>query len=254
MSWAISTVTLFIAVITVIGVGATALIGRAGVAGADPRGNTAYLLGSRAAFGMHLSRPESLLFATVTTAIFLTLLASVASMTLACANSLAHDIAAARPNVSPLREMALARLAALAVGLPVILLAVIAQHRSLQPLATVSFCLGASAIAPALVYSLFWRRFTRAGLLCTLIGGSVSVLVLMTGTNLVSGSPGSAFPEVDFNWFPFTTTALVSVPAGFLCGLLGTVLSGRKATARERERYAAIEAVLLAGPPSPRSR
>ncbi|MFJ9025894.1 cation acetate symporter [Streptomyces sp. NPDC102259] len=254
MSWAISTVTLFIAVITVIGVGATALIGRAGVAGADPRGNTAYLLGSRAAFGMHLSRPESLLFATVTTAIFLTLLASVASMTLACANSLAHDIAAARPNVSPLREMALARLAALAVGLPVILLAVVAQHRSLQPLATVSFCLGASAIAPALVYSLFWRRFTRAGLLCTLIGGSVSVLVLMTGTNLVSGSPGSAFPEVDFNWFPFTTTALVSVPAGFLCGLLGTVLSGRKATARERERYAALEAVLLAGPPSPRSR
>lgn len=202
MSWAISTVTLFIAVITVIGVGATALIGRAGVAGADARGNTAYLLGSRAAFGMHLSRPESLLFATVTTAIFLTLLASVASMTLACANSLAHDIAAARPNVSPLREMALARVAALAVGLPVIALAVLAQHRSLQPLATVSFCLGASAIAPALVYSLFWRRFTRAGLLCTLIGGTVSVLVLMTGTNLVSGSPGSAFPEADFNWFP----------------------------------------------------
>ncbi|WP_432031345.1 cation acetate symporter [Streptomyces antibioticus] len=249
MSWAISTVTLFIAVITVVGVGATALIGRAGIAEADPRGNTAYLLGSRAAFGAHLSRPESLLFATVTTAIFLTLLASVASMTLACANSLAHDIAAARPNVSPVREIALARLAALAVGLPVILLAVVAQHRSLQPLATLSFCLGASAIAPALVYSLFWRRFTRAGLLCTLIGGTVSVLVLMTGTNLVSGSPGSAFPDADFNWFPFTTTALVSVPAGFLCGLFGTVLSGGRAAARERERYAAIEPVLLAGPP-----
>ncbi|WP_327406881.1 cation acetate symporter [Streptomyces sp. NBC_01288] len=252
MSWAVSAVALFIAVITVVAVGATALIGGKTIAAADPHGSTAYLLGARAAFGPNLSRPESLLFTTVTTAIFLTLLASVASMTLACANSLAHDVLA-RSNTPPLREMALARLAALAVGVPVIALAVLAQHRSLQPLAIVSFCLGASAIAPALVLGLFWRRYTRAGLLCTLIGGSLSVLVLMTGTNLVSGSPQSAFPDADFNWFPFTTTALVSVPAGFLFGILGTVLSGRKATARERHRYEAVEPVLLAGPPHPRS-
>ncbi len=207
MSWAVSAVALFMAVMTVVAVGATALIGGKEIAAADPRGSTAYLLGARAAFGPDLSRPESLLFTTVTTAIFLTLLASVASMTLACANSLAHDVVV-RAGTRPLREMALARLSALAVGVPVIALAVLAQHRSLQPLAILSFCLGASAIAPALVFSLFWRRFTRAGLLCTLIGGSLSVVVLMTGTNLVSGSPQSAFPEADFNWFPFTTPPL----------------------------------------------
>ncbi|WP_370628462.1 hypothetical protein [Streptomyces avermitilis] len=87
-----------------------------------------------------------------------------------------------------------------------IALAALVQDRSLQPLATLSFCLGASAIAPALVYSLFWRRFTRTGLLSTLIGGSLSVLLLMPGTRLVSGSPTSAFPDADFDWFPFTTT------------------------------------------------
>ncbi|MGQ4437236.1 MULTISPECIES: sodium/solute symporter [unclassified Streptomyces] len=251
MSWAVSAVALFMAVMTVVAVGATALIGGRAVAAADPRGNTAYLLGARAAFGTDLSRAEGLLFTTVTTAIFLTLLASVASMTLACANSLAHDVIA-RSGTAPLREMALARLSALGVGVPVIALAVAAQHRSLQPLAIVSFCLGASAIAPALVFGLFWRRYTRAGLLCTLIGGTVSVLVLMTGTNLVSGSPQSAFPGADFNWFPFTTTALVSVPAGFLCGVVGTLVSGRRAAARERNRYEAVEPVLLAGPPYPR--
>ncbi|MFI6565173.1 cation acetate symporter [Streptomyces sp. NPDC050534] len=248
MSWAVSTVALFVAVVVVIAVGATALIGRTGVTAADPRGNTAYLLGARAAFGMQLSHAESLLFTAVTTAIFLTLLASVASMTLACANSLAHDVAATRRPTTPQRETALARLAALAVGVPVILLAVVAQHRSLQPLAILSFCLGASAIAPALVYSLFWRRYTRAGLLCTLIGGSLSVLVLITGTSLVSGTPQSAFPDADFNWFPFTTTALVSVPAGFLCGVLGTLLSHRRTAVRERDRYEAVEPLLLAGP------
>ncbi|MFD7706011.1 cation acetate symporter [Streptomyces sp. NPDC059785] len=249
MSWAVTSVGAFVLVIVVIGIGATALVGRAGIVAADPRGNTAYLLGARAAFGTEVSRTETLLLTTVTTAIFLTLLASVAGMTLACANSLAHDVIAARTDgMSPVREMTLARVCALAVGAPVVVLAALAQSRSLQPLATLSFCLGASAVAPALVYSLFWRRFTRTGLLATLIGGSLGVLLLMPGTRLVSGSPTAAFPGTDFAWFPFTTTALVSVPLGFACGWLGTLLSDREEAVRERRRYEAIEHVILAGP------
>ncbi|MGQ4399169.1 cation acetate symporter [Streptomyces hayashii] len=248
MSWAVSGVALFVVVITVVGFGATALVGRAVIARADPRGNTAYLLGSRGAFGPDVSTAETLLFTTVTTAIFLTVLASVAGMILACANSLAHDVFAARdPRMSPSREMLLARLSALAVGAPTILLATQIQHRSLQPLVTLSFCLGASALAPALVYSLFWRRYTRAGLLTTLIGGTVSVLLLMPGTNLVSGSPLAAFPEADFNWFPFTTTGIVTVPLGFAFGWLGTALSGRHTAEEQRRQYEAVEGWILAG-------
>ncbi|GCB48642.1 cation acetate symporter [Streptomyces sp. NL15-2K] len=248
MSWAVSLVVLFVLVITVVGFGATALIGRALIAQADPQGNTAYLLVSRAAFGADVSTAETLLFTTVTTAIFLTLLASVAGMILACANSLAHDVFAARvQQMSERREMMLARVSALAVGVPAIVLATLVQHRSLQPLVTLSFCLGASAIAPALVYSLFWRRYTRTGLLSTLIGGSLVVLLLMPGTNLVSGSPVSAFPEADFNWVPFTTTGLVSIPAGFLFGWLGTVASGKRKAEEQRRQYEAVEGWILAG-------
>jgi SSS family solute:Na+ symporter/cation/acetate symporter len=248
MSWAVSLVVLFVLIITVIGFGATALIGRAVIAGADPQGNTAYLLGSRAAFGPEISTAETFLFTTVTTAIFLTLLASVAGMILACANSLAHDVFATRvQEMSERREMTLARVSALAVGVPAILLATLVQHRSLQPLVTLSFCLGASALAPALVYSLFWRRYTRSGLLWTLIGGSAAVLLLMPGTNLVSGSPISAFPGADVNWFPFTTTGLVTIPLGFAFGWLGTVISGRRASEEQRHQYEAVEGWILAG-------
>ncbi len=248
MSWAVSGVALFVLVITVVGFGATALLGRAVVAGADPRGNTAYLLGTRAAFGAEASTAETVLFTTVTTAIFLTVLASVAGMILACANSLAHDVFAARVRkMTPRREMLLARLSAAAVGAPAILLATLVQHHSLHPLITLSFCLGASAIAPALVYSLFWRRYTRTGLLATLIGGTVSVLVLMPGTNLVSGSPVAAFPDADFTWFPFTTTGLLSIPLGFLCGWLGTVASGGARAEEQRRQYEAVEGWILAG-------
>ncbi len=248
MSWAVSGVALFVLILTVIGFGATALVGRAALAQADPQGNTAYLLGSQAAFCAEPSTAETFLFTTVTTAIFLTVLASVAGMILACANSLAHDVFAARVReMSPRREMMTARLSALAVGVPAILLATLVQHHSLHPLITLSFCLGASAIAPALVYSLFWRRYTRTGLLATLIGGSLSVLLLMPGTNLVSGSPVAAFPDADFNWFPFTTTGLVSIPFGFLCGWLGTVASGRRRVEEQRRQYEAVEGWILAG-------
>ena len=248
MSWAVSSVALFVVIVTVVGFGATALLGRAAIARADPQGNTAYLLGSRAVFGADVSTPETLLFTTVTTAVFLTLLASVAGMILACANSLAHDVFATRVQQMPVRrEMTLARYSALAVGVPAIVLATLVQHRGLQPLVTLSFCLGASAIAPALVYSLFWRRYTRMGLLSTLIGGTLGVLLLMPGTNLVSGSPAAAFPGADFNWFPFTTTGLVTIPLGFLCGWLGTVASGRKKEEEQRRRYEAMEGWILAG-------
>ena len=248
MSWAVSGVALFVVIVTVVGFGATALLGRATIARADPQGNTAYLLGSRAVFGTGLSTTETLLFTTVTTAIFLTLLASVAGMILACANSLAHDVFATRVQEMPVRrEMTLARYSALAVGVPAIVLATLIQHRGLQPLVTLSFCLGASAIAPALVYSLFWRRYTRTGLLSTLIGGTLAVLLLMPGTNLVSGSPTAAFPNADFNWFPFTTTGLVTIPLGFACGWLGTVASGRRKEEEQRRRYDAMEGWILAG-------
>lgn len=248
LSWAVSLVALFVLVITVVGVGATALVGGPAIAAADKQGNTAYLLGSRAAFGADVSTAESFLFTLVTTALFLTLLASVAGMILACANSLAHDVFAARAREMPARrEMALARFSALAVGAPTILLATLVQHHSLQPLVTLSFCLGASALAPALVYGLFWRRYTRAGLLGTLLGGSLTVLLLMPGTNLVSGSPVSAFPDADFNWFPFTTTGIVSIPAGFFFGWLGTVVSGRRKAEEQRRQYEAVEGWILAG-------
>ncbi|MEV8018291.1 cation acetate symporter [Streptomyces sp. NPDC086554] len=248
MSWAVSSVALFVLIIAIVGFGATAMIGRAAIAQADPQGNTAYLLGSKAVFGANASTAETLIFTTVTTAIFLTLLASVAGMILACANSLAHDVFAhCRRGITPRREMTLARVSAFAVGGLAIFLAVLVQHRNLQPLVTLSFCLGASALAPALVYSLFWRRFTRRGLLWTLIGGTLGSVILMTGTNLVSGSPVSAFPDLDFNWFPFTTTGIVSIPLGFLLGWLGTVSSGRRESEEQRRQYEAVEGWILAG-------
>ncbi|MFB4423864.1 cation acetate symporter [Streptomyces sp. QL37] len=251
LSWAVCVVVGLCLLLTVIGFGAAALVGGERITAAGAQGNSAVLLATAAVAGG--GRTGALVVTTMTTAIFLTLLASVAGMILACANSLAHDLFAhGRRNREPMRprtEMAAAQAAAVGVGALAVALAVLARHWNVQALVTLSFCVGASAIAPALVYSMFWRRFTRTGLLCTLLGGTTCVFVLITGTDLVSGSPGSVFPHHDFNWFPLTTTGLVSIPFGFLAGWLGT-LYGRDADPEgQRRQYEAVEPLILAGAP-----
>ncbi|MFE7620238.1 cation acetate symporter [Streptomyces sp. NPDC057496] len=255
LSWAVGVVATICLLLVVIGLGAGALVGHERITEAGASGNSAILQISGVVAGS--GRAGALIVTTMTTAIFLTLLASVAAMILACANSLAHDLFAhglhgvRRPDRKPpaaLSEMRTAQAAAIVVGLLATTLAVMARHWNVQALATLSFCVGASALAPALVYSMFWRRFTRTGLLSTLVVGTLSVLILITGTNLVSGSPSSVFPDHDFNWFPYTTTGLVSIPAGFLAGWLGTVLPRHTAPAARR-LYQAEEPRILAGAP-----
>jgi cation/acetate symporter len=42
---------------------------------------------------------------------------------------------------------------------------------------------------------------------------------------VVSGSPQSLFPGLDFQYFPLQNPGLVSIPLGFVAGWLGTVTS-----------------------------
>lgn len=55
-------------------------------------------------------------------------------------------------------------------------------------------------------------------------GGLISAIVLIIFSPAVSGSPTSMLPGVDFAWFPLTNPALISVPAGFLLGIIGSKL------------------------------
>lgn len=246
MTWAVGITTVFVLLIAIIGTGAVALLGHRAIEAGGPQGSTAFIQLGQAVV-RNSQGFATFVFAAVATAVFLTLLSSVAGMILACGNSLAHDLYAEvlhRGRAGMAGEMLTARLAGFAVGLPAIALAVVVQDRGLQSLITLSFCLGASAIAPALVYSLFWRGYTRTGLLCTLIGGTVSVVLVLVFSRMFSGSPQALLPEEDFSVFPLTTTGLITIPAGFLLGWLGS--RGGRGTPLP---YAEAEPHILAGRP-----
>ena len=110
-----------------------------------------------------------------------------------------------------------------------IALGLLARDLNVAFLVGLAFAVAASANLPALLYSLFWRGFTTRGAVWAVYGGLIPALVLVVLSPVVSGSPESLFPGVDFQYFPLENPGLVSIPLGFLAGWLGTVTSRRAA-------------------------
>ncbi|MGW2746285.1 sodium/solute symporter [Streptomyces sp. NPDC001450] len=252
MSWAVGTVTTFCLLVIIMGTGAAALVGSRYITAADPHGRTSVLMLSQVLGGASDSAGSTILYSAVAGMVFITLLSSVAGMTLAAASSLAHDLfahAARRGEAEPRTEMTVAAWTSVAVGTVAIGLATLVQNWDVGVLTTLAICIGASAVAPALTYSLFWRGFTRTGLLATLYGGAACALLLMALSKAVSGTPSAVFPNADFDLFPMQSTGLVSIPFGYLAGWLGSRWDHRRrpAVSHENQRlYEESEARLLA--------
>ncbi|NEE28938.1 cation acetate symporter, partial [Streptomyces sp. SID7982] len=122
-------------------------------------------------------------------------------------------------------EVAVARTAAAGIGAVAIGLGLLAQDLNVAFLVGLAFAVAASANLPVLLYSLFWRNFTTRGAVWAVYGGLVPAVVLVLVSPVVSGSPTSLFPGVDFQLFPLENPGLVSIPLGFLAGWIGTVSS-----------------------------
>jgi cation/acetate symporter len=106
-----------------------------------------------------------------------------------------------------------------------------------------AFAVAASANLPTIVYSLFWKRFNTQGALWSIYGGLIICIGLIVFSPAVSGRASSMFKNVDFHWFPLSNPGLVSIPAAFFLGWLGTVLSKE----RNDGKYAEMEVRALTG-------
>ncbi|MFJ5775179.1 cation acetate symporter [Streptomyces sp. NPDC093094] len=193
-----------------------------------------------------------LLTALVVSAVFLTALTVVASLALSAAAALVHDLYVAGfrgGRVASSTEVKAMRWTTPLVGAAAVLLSVLAQSWNIQFLAQFAVSVAASAVLPALVYALFWRRCTRAGLLWAMYTGLVSCAVLQVFGPAVSGGPGALFPSADFAWFPMATTGLVSIPVGFAAGWIASVRTARTRSPEDATRYAALAARALVDRP-----
>lgn len=138
----------------------------------------------------------------------------------------------------------MARVAAAGIGVAAIALGLIAQNLNVAFLVALAFAVAASANLPVLLYSLFWRNFTTRGAVWSVYGGLIPAVLLVLLSPVVSGSPTSLFPGVDFQLFPLENPGLVSIPLGFLAGWIGTVTSVEPPDAA---KYAETEVRALTG-------
>ncbi|MFE6286406.1 cation acetate symporter [Streptomyces sp. NPDC057877] len=218
---------LFSVIMTVLGLGAAALVGGEAISTDSGQGYSAIFL-----LVDTISVQDGLLFTAFACAMFVTAVGSVAGLTLAAAASLSHDIHAVtlrRGRIDQEREVRTTRWMLATVGVLCVLLAVVLHNWSVIFFASFAAAVAASTILPALLYALFWKGLTRRGLLWTLYGGAACCLAAQLWSPTVSGTPESLFPGLDFDLLPFENIAIVTVPTGFLIGWLTSRLGRRRA-------------------------
>ena len=227
--WAIGLIGSFYLMTLVLGFGAAALVDTApGSQIATSSGNAASPLLAQAVGGGEGTLGGSVLLALISAVAFATILAVVAGLTLTSASSVAHDLYASvikKGRASEKSELVVVRIAAFGIGAVAIALAIPAQRLNIAFLVALAFAVAASANLPALLFNLFWRRFNTLGATCSIYGGLAAAVILVIFSPVGSGTPTSLVQGMDFAWFPLRNPGLVSIPFGFLCGIVGTLIS-----------------------------
>jgi cation/acetate symporter len=228
--WAMILIGSFYVMTTFLGFGAAVLVGKAHIGVVTTTGTlvpnqnlAAPLLAREVGGDVFLSFVSAIAFATI--------LAVVAGLTIAASSTFAHDIwfmVVKRQREDEREQVLVARITAGLIGALSIVLAIALRSSNVAFLVGLAFAVAASANVPAILLTLYWRRFNTAGMLAGMIVGLVSAVALIVASPAVMGvdAPGVAVRHLiqSAPLFPLDNPAIVSVPLGFLAAVFGTLL------------------------------
>jgi len=236
VAWAMGLIGSFYIMTTFLGFGAATLVGKAHICASivngkcvgKPNSNLAAprlaeFLGGQF-FG---TTGAEFLLAFISAVAFATILAVVAGLTLAAAGAFSHDFYVnvirthlLHGQVSEREQVTVARITAGLVGLLSIWLAarVGATANAAALVAGVAFVIASAANLPAILFTLFWKRFNTWGAVASLVGGTVVTIWL------VAIGPGWTLPANAHPAFPLQNVGIVSIPIGFALAIIGTYL------------------------------
>ncbi len=206
----------FYLIIPIVGFGAAALVGRDVIGRMDPGGNmaaplVAELVGGTAFLGF------------IAAVAFATILAVVAGLTLAGASTLSHDIfmQVVRKGIATDHEqMRVARIATVVFAIVAVALGIVFKGQNVAFMVGLAFAVACSSNFPPLLLSIVWRRFNTAGAVCSIVSGAVlSVTLIVLSPTVWMDLLHHAAPI-----FPLRNPAIVSMPASFVFGFVGSLL------------------------------
>ncbi|MEZ0112545.1 cation/acetate symporter [Catenulispora sp. EB89] len=281
VNWAIGIIGVFYLMTLVLGFGAAAIVHTAVIKEKDPSGNTAATMLAEHLGGGAGSTGGSMMLAFIAAVAFATILAVVAGLTLTSSSSFAHDLYAnviKKGRATEKQELFTAKLAAIVIGAVAIVLSILAREQNVAFLVALAFAIAASANLPAILFTLFWKRFTTFGAKCGIYAGLIASvgLVLLSpicwggATGTVHASKLTAKQAADCGVsekskevgnatalfsctvkapVPLQNPGLISIPVGFAAAVVGTLIGGRRRDEEQRdaENFEALEVRALTG-------
>ncbi len=166
---------------------------------------------------------------------FATILAVVAGLTLAGASAVSHDLygqVIARGKASEGREVRVAKLAAIGIGIVAVWLAYAFENQNVAFMAGLALSVAASCNFPVLAMAIFWRGTTTRGAVVGGLMGLISSILLV----VLSKTVWVAVFHFSAPLFPYDNPALFSMPLAFLAIWLGSI--GDKTARATAERCA----------------
>jgi len=200
----------------VLGFGAMVLVGQEAIRSIDAGGNMAAPLLAEALGGQAF-------LGFICAVAFATILAVVAGLTLAGAAALSHDLwvnVVRRGVPHEGEELRVARLSTILLGILAIVLGIAFKGQNVAYMVGLAFAIAASANFPALLLSVFWRRFTTRAAQVSMLAGTLSSLALIYLSPTI---------QIDIlknasAAFPLRNPGLVSIPLSFVVAFLVAVM------------------------------
>ncbi len=279
--WATIWIGFFYLITFILGFGAMVLVGQKGILAVGGGGNMAAPLLAKVIAG-------DVFFGFICAVAFATILAVVAGLTLAGAGALSHDlwVNVVRGGHAPQHEqMISARASSIILGVCAVLLGIVFEGQNVAYMVGLTFSIAASANFPALVMSVFWRKFTTWGAVASILFGTFGTLLLIycgptiqfdllfpkVGTDITQAMvdtyraiPGmesitlgskmtaeltsayQAYIKSQWWYFPLKNPCLYTMTGAFLIGIIVSILAPERAAL---EGFTEVERRAVLGEP-----
>lgn len=214
-----------------IGFGAAALVGHEIISKIDKGGNMAAPLLAEALGG-------EIFLGFLAAVAFATILAVVAGLTLAGASAVSHDLYVGvirRGKADEKQEVRAAKISTLILGILAILLGIAFKGQNVAFMVGLAFAIAASANFPALLMSIFWKKFTTKGAIWSIYSGLfLSVFLIILSPTVWVDILKNPTPI-----FPLKSPAIISFTSAFIIGIIASLLTKE----REAEEKFEIEKI-----------
>jgi cation/acetate symporter len=195
----------------ILGFGAMVLVGHDAIRAVDAGGNMAAPLLAHAVGG-------DAFLGFIAAVAFATILAVVAGLTLSGAAALSHDLwvnVFRHGRATDREQLVVARAATLVLGALAIALGILFKGQNVAFMVGLAFAIAASANFPALFLSMFWRGFSTAGAVASMITGTSAAVLLIALSPTVQIDILKNASAI----FPLKNPGLVTVPLSFFAGI-----------------------------------